>query len=153
MMELIPTRVDGAVLFNLRKGCRAKCSDCGDLSVSMHNLLLTSGLKYVIVDLQDEKHICDSFTEELVQLWKRLNIPFLFAGVIPDVEKILKRYGYLNHYKIYLFGEEAISDLKTKEPSLFDSELLNIVYDKPMVTPRSRAIAAGEDPESEDEEN
>jgi hypothetical protein len=153
MMELVPTIVDGAVLFSINMGCRANCADCGDLSVSMHNLLLASKLDYVIIDLQDEKHICDSFIEEILQLWKRLQIPFLFAGVMPGVEIILKRHSYYNHFEAFNFGEEAITDLKKKQPNLFGRNFENIDYGKVMLTPKSKAAAAGEAAEADDEKD
>jgi len=151
MMELVPQKVEDAVIFSLAKGCHNKCDDCGELAVSMHNLLLSSELKYVIIDLQDEKHVCDSFPEQVIQLWKRLRIPFLFAGAMPSVEKILSGHGYFNFYQTYLSGEEAIAALRAKQPELFSGDLSGIELNVPMVTPRSRALAAGEADDEEEE--
>src|SRR5690606_23697437 len=113
----------------------------------------TSNLRYIVIDLQDEKHVCDSFTEEVVQLWKRLKVPFLFAGVMPSVEKILEGHGYLKHHQLYHSGDEAITELKKDHPELFDSPLDNIDFGTPLVTQRSRALASGEGDEEEQEED
>ena len=153
MMELVPEKVDSAVLFSLAKPCREHCAYCGDLAISIHNLMMASNLRYVIIDLQDEKHVCESFTEEVLQLWKRLRVPFLFAGVMPSVEKVLEGHGYLKQYSLYPSGEEAIAELKKDRSDLFSQPLENIEFGSPLVTQRSRALAAGEDAEDSEDED
>ena len=72
-MDLVPENLGGAVVFNLVNSCGANkgvCGNCADFAVAIHNWLMNTEVRYVLVDLQDEKEICPAFLEELLQLAK-----------------------------------------------------------------------------------
>jgi hypothetical protein len=122
MMELVPELVNGAVVFTVHHSCGANksiCGNCPDFAVAVHNWLLSSELKYVILDLQDEKEICGLFLEELLQLRKRLKqYPFLFAGVMDKPRRVLESYDYLSRSPLFVTPEEAITWLGQNHPGI-----------------------------------
>lgn len=114
MLELIPDLIDDSVVVNVTKSCShntTDCSACQDLAVGLHNWLVSHEFRYLILDFQDEKEVCPGFIEEVLQLWKRMRIPFLFAGVMSKPRHILESYNYHARYPIFITPEEAIRTL------------------------------------------
>lgn len=114
MLELIPELMDDSVVLNVSKSCAhnaTDCSSCQDLAVGLHNWLVAHEFRYLVVDFQDEKEICPGFIEEVLQLWKRMRIPFLFAGVMTKPRTILESYNYHARYPIFITPEEALRTL------------------------------------------
>ncbi len=123
MIELIPEKIDAAVILNVNKSCphnATDCSACQDLAVGLHNWLVAHEFRYLVLDLQDEKEICPGFIEEVLQLWKRMRSPFLFSGVMIRPRKILESYNYHSRYPIYLTPEEAVRSLVRLNVDLTD---------------------------------
>ena len=92
MMELTPIPVDGAVVLNSSSPCRhsgSDCRECPEVAVGIHNWLLSCDLSYLIVDFQDEKEVCQTFLIELLQLRKRLSLPFLFIGLMDKARELI----------------------------------------------------------------
>ena len=150
-MDLVPTHVNGAVVINLVESCGGNlvgCGACTDLSVAIHNMLLTSELGYVILDMQDEKVVCPGLLEEVLQLWKRMRCPFFFVGVMQKPQAVLESYSYSSFSSVFATPDEAISMLKEKYPELYKAEITGIVFDRPLVANRSR-VAREEEVEEE----
>jgi hypothetical protein len=118
-MELVPEIIDNIVVLNL-KASEEKIYDDksgSDVGVAVHNYLVSSEINYVIIDLQDEKEIPTAFMVELIQLHKRLRIPFLFVGVMTKAQKILDDYAFGMHdYPLFNAPEDAVSYLKEMFP-------------------------------------
>lgn len=121
-MELVPENVNGAIVFTVHNSCGANksiCGNCPDFAVAVHNWLIATDIKYVILDLQDEKEICSAFLEELLQLRKRLKqYPFLFSGVMEKPKKVLESYDYLARSPLFVTPEEAITWLDQNHPGV-----------------------------------
>ncbi|MEY4630468.1 MAG: hypothetical protein RIQ81_588 [Pseudomonadota bacterium] len=114
MLELVPEKINQAVILNVHKSCphnATDCSACQDLAVGLHNWLVAHEFRYLVLDLQDEKDVCPGFIEEVLQLWKRMRVPFLFSGVMIKPRKVLESYNYQARYPIYLTPEEAVRSL------------------------------------------
>jgi hypothetical protein len=114
MLELVPEKINEAVILNVHKSCphnATDCSACQDLAVGLHNWLVTHELRYLVLDLQDEKEVCPGFIEEVLQLWKRMRVPFLFSGVMIKPRKVLESYNYQARYPIFMTPEEAVRSL------------------------------------------
>ncbi len=142
MMDLIPEFVDGAVVLNTVKACRYdenQCLMCADFAVGIHNWLIQHELNYIVVDLQDEKTVCPEFLVELVQLRKRLQMPFLFAGVMESSQRIIKAFDDLNVFVFYRTPEEAVAHLKKTSPEvLATTPLTSIHMGEPILLTRPR---------------
>ena len=134
MMEFVPEKVGRAVVLNVMQGASAPqpnpllplASNAaldafvgGDYVVGIHNWLIGTQLRYLIFDLQDEKEVPVDFLEELMQLMKRMRIPFLFAGVMDRPKAVLKSYAYTSKYPVFATVEEAIDWLVQKSPEVF----------------------------------
>ena len=140
-MDLVTDRVDGAVVFNAENVCPGGNGDCGicsDYAVALHNTMLSSGLRYVIIDLQDEKDVCPRFLEEVLQLWKRMRLPFLFTGVMERPKTTLESYSYLTVFPIYSTPEEAVSELKKNYPEQFAAPIDGLAAGSPLNVAKSR---------------
>jgi hypothetical protein len=121
MMDLIPTIVDGAIVCNLKNDCSAKqleCPDCANLAIKFHNWLIQTQVEYVVFDLQDEKDICPGFLQEILQLKKRIRVPFLFSGVMLQARKYLDDFNYGRTFPIFLTPEDAIRALRMQFPGV-----------------------------------
>jgi hypothetical protein len=143
MLELIPEKIDGAVILNVSKSCphnSSDCSACQDLAVGLHNWLVAHEFRYLVLDLQDEKEVCPGFIEEVLQLWKRMRSPFLFSGVMLKPRKILESYNYHSRYPIFLTPEEAVRNLVQSQVDL-TAKTEGIEYGVPI--PMSRLRQAG----------
>lgn len=116
MIDLVPERVLDTVVLTAHKFCninRYDCRSCGDAGVAVHNWLMGAELNYVIIDLQDEKEICPTFLVELIQLRKRLQIPFMFVGVMERAKRVLDEYNFtVSDWPVLSTPEEAIEYLR-----------------------------------------
>lgn len=141
MLDLVPECIDGVCVLNLKKSgsnCDPRYCDCGGLAVSVHNLMIQSELRYVVIDMQDEKEICDAFVEQMIQLWKRTAVPFYFAGVMPRFKAILDSYGYLNQYQIYGSAIDVVEQLCAEKAKFINIKLDGITFGTKLPIPRSR---------------
>lgn len=145
-MDLIPENLGGAVVFNVVNSCGANksiCGNCADFAVAVHNWMMNTEVRYVLVDLQDEKEICPAFLEELLQLAKRLKVPFLFAGVMEKPRRVLEAYDFLNRAPLFVTPDEAIAFLDKNYPGVTRVSLEGLEFGVPIATSRPRnAIVA-----------
>ncbi len=114
-MELVPENLGGSVVFNVQSSCganKAICGNCGDFAIAVHNWVMNTDIKYVVIDLQDEKEICPAFLEEILQLGKRLRFPFVFAGVMDKPQRVLESYNYGNRASTFVTPQEALAYLE-----------------------------------------
>ncbi len=140
-MDLVPEKLNGAVIFNLNNSCcanRTICGNCGDFPVAIHNWLVGSEVRYVLLDLQDEKEVCGSFLEELVQLAKRLRIPFLLVGVMDRAKKVLDSYEFTKRWPTFVTPEDAVSYLDEKYPGTTKVSLDGLQFGVPIAVSRPR---------------
>lgn len=143
MLELIPEKINEAVILNVGKSCphnATDCSACQDLAVGLHNWLVAHEFRYLILDFQDEKEVCPGFIEEVLQLWKRMRVPFLFSGVMERPRKIIQSYNYHLRYPFYITPEEAVRSLAPANVNL-SAKLEGIEFGVPI--PMSRLRPAG----------
>ena len=162
MMQLVPERIGDVVVFSVAQVCSMKankCGECGDLPMGLHNWMLAHDVEYAIVDLQDEKEVCEDFLVEVIQLKKRLRKPFYFVGVMERPQKVFDDYDYTVKSPIFGTPEQAISQLERSHSALIKKEQLAAVeFGHPLVLNRSRASIRGEGEveadaeETEDEE-
>lgn len=149
-MDLVPENLNGAVVFNVINSCcanRSICGNCADFAVSVHNWLMTTEVKYVIVDLQDEKEICSAFLEELLQLAKRLRYPFVFAGVMEKPRRLLEAYDFTSRAPLFVTPDEAIAFLEKTKPGITKVSLEGVQFGQPIGSSRPRtALAVEADP-------
>lgn len=152
MLEFIPEKIDRAVVVNVMQApstvaqppmsqAQTALLDSfvgSDFVVGIHNWLIGTPLRYLIFDLQDEKEVPTDFLEELMQLMRRLRIPFLFAGVMDRPRATLKSYAYLNKFPIFTNVEEAIRWVQANQPQLLTVPLDGIQFGTPIEMVRSR---------------
>jgi len=140
-MDLLPAMVDEVVVLNAVNACAAtnfNCRHCPELAVAVHNWLVENEQGYLIIDFQDEKDICHSLLVELLQLRKRLRVPFLFAGVMARPRAILESYAF-TQYPYFLTPEDAVAYLASKHHALLRSDTLaTIRFGEPIPCNRSR---------------
>lgn len=152
-MELVPENLNGAVVFNIISSCNANksiCGNCGDFAVSIHNWMMSSEVRYVLVDLQDEKEICGAFLEELMQLSKRLRVPFLIAGVMEKPRRILESYDFAKRWPLFATPEEAVAYLDKNFPGTTRVSLEGLEFGVPIASSRPRnAVMADVETEAE----
>lgn len=157
MMDLVPVMVDGAVVLNAAHVCTAlhfNCRHCPELAVGVHNWTVESEIGYLLIDFQDEKDICHTLLVELLQLRKRLRIPFLFAGVMARPRSVLESYAF-TQYPFFVTPEEAIAYLKDKHAPLVKPGYGPVRFGEPIPCNRSRqnrgeVVDATEEVEAED---
>lgn len=139
MMELHPTLVNGGVVLDAVNICGKSldCKTCPELSVGVHNWILSTGISYILIDFQDEKEVCPSILIEMLQLRKRLNMPFIFVGLMDKPKSILTSYAY-SGYPFFSTPEEAILHLRHMHPELFKTSLSNIQFGVSIPCARSR---------------
>jgi hypothetical protein len=150
MLEFVPEKMDRAVVMNVIQGARPLSSAVAvpvsavdsyvgaDFVVAIHNWLIGTQLRYVIFDLQDEKEVPADFLEELMQLMKRVRIPFLFTGVMQRPRALLMSYDYTSKYPIFSSIDEIISYLESKHPTLLSVPHDGINFGTPIEMVRSR---------------
>ena len=140
MIELMPEMIDGAVVASVCSPCGGKsgeCEICQEQMVYIHNWLVETELKYLIVDLQDEKDICAGFLQAILHLKKRLRFPFLFAGVVEKPREILQRYNY-SEFPIFVSPEDAVRALRVHYPGLTERPLDKIDFGNVIAGARAR---------------
>ena len=158
MLEFIPEKVDRAVVINIMQSVRPVSNAImpghsvvdgyvgADFVVAVHNWLIGTSLKYIVFDFQDEKEVPADFLEELMQLMKRVRIPFLFTGVMQRPQALLSSYDYTSKFPIFGSTGEAIEYLDKKVPGLLAAPHDGIHFGKPIEMVRSRLNGkAGED--------
>lgn len=152
-MDLVPEKLNGAVVFNIINSCNANkaiCGNCADFAVGIHNWMMSSEVRYVLVDLQDEKEICGAFLEELMQLSKRLRVPFLLAGVMEKPRRILESYDFMNRWPLFTTPEEAVTYLDKNFPGTTRVSLEGLEFGVPIAQSRPRnAVMAEVESEAE----
>lgn len=154
MMEFVPEKIDRMVVINVFQGASALPQPVSlipgqplsavdsfvgsDFVVGLHNWLISTKLKYLAFDLQDEKEVPGDFLEELMQLMRRLRIPFLFAGVTDRPRAILESYAYKTKYPIFTNVDELGVWLSQKQPQLLMTDFNGIHFGTPIEMVRSR---------------
>ena len=144
-MDLVPENLNGAVIFNLNNSCCANrliCGNCGDFPVAIHNWLVGSDVRYVLLDFQDEKEVCPTFLEELVQLAKRLRIPFLLVGVMERAKRVLDSYEFTKKWPVFVTPEDAVAYLDEKFPATTKVSLDGLQFGLPIAISRPRNALA-----------
>lgn len=130
-MDIIPTMVDGAVVLNLchldlyTKDNKKEDEESTRLVIYIHNWVKQIKLEYLVFDFQEEKHINQSFLVELMQLKKRLRIPFLFSGVLNESKKILESYSCQDSYPLFWTPSDAIRALRIQHPGITENNAKN----------------------------
>lgn len=137
MFRVCPENIDNAVVFlteSITPACEPSCRLCVDFGVGIHNWLMANQVGYLILDFQDEKDVCPVFIEEMINLRKRLRIPFYFVGVMQKPRKMFEEYGIYNSF--HISPESAVEDLRQKSPELLSSVDLKTVnfFDKVTVS-------------------
>jgi hypothetical protein len=151
----MPELIDGAVVASVCSPCGYKageCETCQEQMVYVHNWLIETELKYLIVDLQDEKDICAGFLQAVLHLKKRLRFPFLFAGVVEKPREILQRYNY-SDFPIFVSPEDAVRALRVNFPGLTERTLDKIEFGNVIAGARSRPAAEEGEQEDDDEDD
>lgn len=118
-MDFVPEIIDGVVVLNAVDICStgADCRPCCEVAVGIHNWLMAHEISYLIVDFQDEKEVCASILTELIQLNKRLDLPFIFCGLMEAPKVFIRSYLYSDH-PFFDIPEDAIAYLKKSRPAL-----------------------------------
>jgi hypothetical protein len=144
-MELVAENLDGVAVLNVENVCTGEgleCRECVDVGGLVHNWLLTTGMNYVVIDLQDEKDVCRTFLIEMLQLRKRLRMPFLFAGVMARPKAILEDYDFsATGSPIYATPEEAIAFLESNHKAVIvDTDLSLVRFGEKLLSIRQRNL-------------
>ena len=137
MLQLTPERIDNAVVLmasQIDPPCEPDCRLCVDFSVGIHNWLLTNEIQYVMVDLQDEKDVCRIFLEELINLRKRLSLPFYFIGVMDRPRKFLNDFGISGTTHFALTPEAASEHLQMNYAPLYQAGLNKKIDSRSKIT-------------------
>lgn len=153
-MELVPENLNGAVVFNVQNSCaanKAVCGNCADFAVAVHNWIMASDVRYVLIDLQDEKEVCGAFLEELLQLAKRLRFPFVFCGVMDKARRILESYDFLGRAPLFITPEEAVTYLDKTYPGVTKVSLDGLEFGVAIAQSRPRHMALPEEAGTEAE--
>lgn len=147
MMELIPEKISGGIVFSARKVCpkdEDNCQLCADFAIGVHNWLVSYEVPYVIIDLGDEKEVCSELIVELLQLRKRLKCPFYFAGVMDRPRKVLSANAYSPGSPIFSTPEDAVAEIAKKYPQMLSKSSEAIPFGQPLVISRPRPGLRGE---------
>lgn len=126
-MDVIPTMVDGAVVLNLSnpdlftQDAKKEEEESIRLVINIHNWVKQIKLEYLVFDFQEEKHINRSFLIELMQLKKRLRMPFLFSGVLSESKQTLESYSCQDSYPLFWTPNDAIRALRIQHPGITEN--------------------------------
>lgn len=145
MMDLVPTLVGGGVVLDAVNICgyqSTDCRSCPEQAVGIHNWLLHTGIRYCLIDFQDEKDVCTTILVELLQLRKRMSVPFIFIGLMDRPKLVLTSYAY-SGYPFFAAPEEAVIHLRQKHPELFKIDYSKVTFGEPIPNSRSRQQRAG----------
>ena len=140
-LEIVPEEIDGALVFNVQPALPSKeqLSDedlHSELVVAFHNWAKENSVPYIILDLQDQKDLCSVFLTELLQLRRRLQIPFLFAGVMESSRKIIESYDFQKLFPFFVTPEDAIRALRMRYPGMTESFSVPSGLGNPILIPR-----------------
>jgi hypothetical protein len=151
MLEFVPEKFNRAVVLNVMQMAKSSQPPVSqtqtalldafvgsDYVIGVHNWLISTKLKYLIFDLQDEKEVPQDFLEELLQLMRRLRIPFLFTGVMDRPKSILKSYAYTTKYPIFDNADGCIQWLTERHPEYMQVPFDGIQFGTPIEMIRSR---------------
>jgi hypothetical protein len=127
-MDIIPTMVDGAVVLSLsnpdlfaQDNKKEEEEEAVRVVINIHNWVKQIKLEYLVFDFQEEKHINQFFLVELMQLRKRLRIPFLFSGVLNESKKTLESYSCQDSYPLFWTPNDAIRALRIQHPGITEN--------------------------------
>ena len=138
MMDIVPTMVDGAVILSLSGDCPQKLSECEccfTLTIHLHNWVKQTQMSYLIVDFEERKNICSGFFKEIIQLRKRLKMPFLFVGIVERYRSLLDAYNCSTIYPTFLTPEDAVRALRIQNPGLTEIPIkVPIAFDTPIAS-------------------
>jgi hypothetical protein len=138
MLELVPEQIDGAVICNVienpNKPVLGKDHSV-DMALALYNWIKQHDMHYVILDLQDEKEVCTAFLAEIMQLRKRLPIPFVFAGVMEKPMEFLSDYDYTKDFPTFTTPEDAVRALRMQYPGVTEQGGRGITYGKTISEP------------------
>lgn len=151
-MDFVPEYLDNAVVLNAVEICNhgIDCRQCPDLAISVHNWMVNTDAQYLILDFQDEKEVCSTILIEVLQLRKRLRVPFIFSGLMERPKEVLKSYAY-NDHPVFITPEEAVKYLKQKFPQLVVKPAGQAVqFGEPIPCSRNRASRGEGDIEPEE---
>jgi hypothetical protein len=124
-----------------------------DVGGSIHNWLLAHGIRYLVVDLQDEKDIPVLLITELLSLRRRWRIPFAFVGVMQKIESVLKDYGfYTQGGQVFFAPEDALDYLREAHQPLLQVDTQAVIIDEIVFSAQAKALASTEEVEPEDAE-
>ena len=154
-MDFVPEKIDDGIVLNAISICNyasKDCRTCSEISVGIHNWLVSTGVGYLIVDFQDEKEVCGNVLAEILQLRKRLRFPFLFAGLMEAPKKFLKSYNYLEH-PFFDTPEQAVYYLKKFHGKLMLNDTSSVVFGEAIPCSRSRNFRDMTPDESAEMEN
>ncbi len=147
-MNLVPELVDGCIILNVENVCTSNsydCKDCSDIGGALHNWLMVTGLRHVLIDLQDEKDICLTFLVELMQLRKRLPLPFKFIGAMERPKNLLECHGYsMDGSILFVSPEKAASELKKQSPESLDLSYPEVQLGEAVVNLKIRSASRAE---------
>lgn len=147
MLELVPEKIDGAIVCNVVENPnkpKLGTDHSVDMALALHNWIKEYEIPYMILDLQDEKDVCEVFLAEVMQLRKRLPIPFLFAGVMDRPLNFLMNYHHEREFPTFATPEDAVRALRMKFPELTESQLSGVTYGKTISEPRIREVSEAE---------
>jgi hypothetical protein len=140
MFQLVPEEVDGAVVCNVVKTTDKYSFDASvELALCLHNWIKQSEVPYLILDLQDEKEVCEVFLAEVLQLRRRLKVPFLFAGVMDRPRRVLEAYEYNRDFPIFVTPEDAVRAIRMEYPGLTEVRSQKVAWGKPIWEPKAQA--------------
>lgn len=136
MMSFIPIRVNDVIVLNAEDICEnesTSCRLCSELAVTIHNWFVANELRYLIVDFQDEKYVCNTILLEFMQFTKRLKFPLLLVGLTENPKNFLKSYDYRGPLP-FDTPEEAVEYLAANHTELISKNLKNINFNE-MISP------------------
>jgi len=138
MFQLVPELIDGAVVCNVIKTAEKNSLDLSvELALCLHNWIKQTELPYLILDLQDEKEVCEVFLSEVLQLRRRFKIPFLFAGVMERPRKVLEAYEYSRDFPIFITPEDAVRAIRMEYPGLTEIKSQKVTLGKSIWEPKA----------------
>lgn len=119
-LEIVPETIDGAVVCNVlqHRSSNTKEDFGAEVAIALHNWVKDRELPYLILDLQDEKYVLNSFLSEMMQLRRRLQVPLIFTGVLEGPRKVLDSYNYQSQFPFFTVPEDAVRALRLRHPGL-----------------------------------
>ena len=150
ILEFVPEKVGSLVILNvMQKETERSAQETpaqaaadafvgSDYVIAIHNWFIGTNLKYLAFDLQDEKEVPKDFLEELLQLMRRVRIPFFFAGVMDRPRVVLKSYAYASKFPIFENTDQLATWLNQNKPELGAAAHETIQFGSPIDMVRTR---------------